>query len=99
MKTLKLRSDSGAGLVALTRWSRGIARSRTTIWRWVQRGWLTPINIAGRLYLRLEDIEQFENRAIAGEFARANPTPRNHKMESQNKSAPARARHSNRNQI
>lgn len=58
-----------AGLIAFVAWLGQIGRSYTTGWRWVQNGWLTPINIAGRLYLTAQDIEQFLARAAAGEFA------------------------------
>jgi hypothetical protein len=51
-------------------WLKAIGRSDTTGWRYVKAGWLHPVNIAGRLYLTPEDIERFQRRAVAGEFAR-----------------------------
>lgn len=61
------------GEVAITsfsKWLETIPVSSTTGWRWIKRGWITPINIAGRLYLTRAEIENFETRAANGEFAR-----------------------------
>jgi hypothetical protein len=59
-------------LVALSKWGRQIGRSRATIWRWRQLGWLDGItNIAGRPYISRQGIEKFRRRAQADEFARS----------------------------
>ena len=47
-----------------------LGRSATTGWRWRQNGWISVIQIAGKLYISEEQIAAFERRAIAGEFAR-----------------------------
>jgi len=57
-------------LISLAAWLRQIGRSDTTGWRWVKAGWLHPVNIAGRPYLTGADIQQFQQRAERGEFAR-----------------------------
>ena len=58
------------GPVAVRRWIGEIGISASTFWRWRQRGWIgEPINIAGRLYLSLAQITEFQRRAQAGEFA------------------------------
>lgn len=61
--------NSTLGPISLSAWLRQIGRSDTTGWRWVKAGWLHPLNIAGRPYLTAEDIQQFQARAIAGEFS------------------------------
>lgn len=64
-----LRGRHG-GLVPLTRWAEEIGRTTSTIWRWRKLGWITTINICGKLYVAAEEVERFEARAAAGEFAR-----------------------------
>jgi predicted site-specific integrase-resolvase len=67
--------------VSLAVWRRSVGVSDTTTWRWVKAGWLHPVNIAGRPYLRADDREQFSRRAEAGEFAKP---PRGAAAKSQN---------------
>jgi hypothetical protein len=45
--------------------------SNTTGWRWAKQGWISPFNIAGRLYVTREQIAAFRTRAANGEFAKA----------------------------
>ncbi len=70
---MKLKDVSIHGMpgpIALSAWLKQIGRSDTTGWRWAQNGWIHPLNISGRPYVTRQDIEQFERRAAAGEFAR-----------------------------
>jgi len=46
-----------------------------TAWRWRKKGWLKTVNIAGRQYLTQEAIDEFHNRAVAGEFAQVHKVP------------------------
>lgn len=55
-------------IIAANTWAKQLGRTPVTIWRWCRNGWLSPINISGRPYLRRDDIEQFIKRAQAGEF-------------------------------
>jgi hypothetical protein len=57
-------------VVNYRRWARQVGISHVTAWRWVKDGRLHPVNISGKLYLTQEDIQQFADRAKAGEFAR-----------------------------
>jgi len=41
----------------------------STAWRMRRKGWLKTINIAGKPYLTLDAIQEFERRAVAGEFS------------------------------
>jgi hypothetical protein len=45
-------------------------RSASCGWRWRRKGWITTIDIAGRLYISQQEIERFQKRAAAGEFAK-----------------------------
>ncbi len=64
------RIELHRGPVAVRRWIRDIGISPSTFWRWRQRGWISePVNIAGRLYLTIEQIDEFERRAKDGEFS------------------------------
>ncbi|MBI5800260.1 MAG: hypothetical protein HZA92_05965 [Verrucomicrobia bacterium] len=55
---------------------RELGRSRVTGFRWARRGWLSPVRIAGRLYITDEEIQRFIQRAERGEFAKVE-TPLN----------------------
>jgi hypothetical protein len=57
-------------IVAYRKWPADAGVSSTTGWRWMRRGWINPINIAGRLYVTGEEIEKFQTRANRGEFAK-----------------------------
>jgi hypothetical protein len=67
-------SDSGA-VVSLNRWLAQVGVTPLTGWRWRKRGWLRTVNIAGRVYLTQEAIDEFHNRAVAGEFAQVHKVP------------------------
>lgn len=55
--------------------SRAVTRDRgvsdTTLWRWGRRGWIKLVNIAGKNYVDLASLAEFDRRAAAGEFAKA----------------------------
>lgn len=61
---------STSGMISLRRFRAGLDVVPSTIWRWIQRGWLDqPINIGGRQYLTAAMVERFRIRAASGEFA------------------------------
>jgi len=47
-----------------------------TGWRWRKRGWITTLNIAGRVYISREEINRFYERVAAGEFSKTHKTPK-----------------------
>ncbi|MBN9690695.1 MAG: hypothetical protein J0M24_10690 [Verrucomicrobia bacterium] len=57
------------GPVPLKAFIRDRGLSPVTVWRWRKRGWIQTFEIAGKPYLSLDSIREFERRAIAGEFA------------------------------
>jgi hypothetical protein len=57
-------------MIALRVWIRSLGISATTAWRWQKRGWISPVNICGKLYLTAADRQRFEARAAGGEFCR-----------------------------
>jgi hypothetical protein len=61
---------TGVPIYPVPEFCRDTQISRTSIWRWARAGWLSPINIAGCLYLTGDDLEKFVQRARAGEFAK-----------------------------
>lgn len=69
-----------SGLVPLTRWAKEIGRTTSTVWRWRKFGWLQTVNICGKLYVASDEIERFEARAAAGEFAREPIVPLREKV-------------------
>ena len=56
--------------IALNKWLDEIGTSSVTAWRWRSRGWLKVTNVGGRLFLRPEDLAEFDRRAASGEFAK-----------------------------
>lgn len=58
--------------ISFSRWLKQIGASRTTGYRWRLAGIIHPVNIAGRLYLHQDELDQFTRRAKAGEFAGLN---------------------------
>ena len=60
---------------------RGRNLTRTTGYRYRKQGLISVCNIFGRLYVTREEIENFERRAIAGEFSKRAKTPKRAKAE------------------
>jgi hypothetical protein len=68
--TSQLQPTAG-DLVSFDRWIGSLNRTRATGHRWRRQfPWLKTINIFGKLYIRRKTIEEFERRAMAGEFKR-----------------------------
>jgi hypothetical protein len=66
--TSQLQPTAG-DLVSFDQWIRSLNRTRATGHRWRRQfPWLETTNILGKLYIRRKTIEEFERRAIAGEF-------------------------------
>ena len=61
---------NATGLRAATAVCRDRGISSVTFWRWRTRGWVTVINIAGKCYVDLASLAEFDRRAAAGEFAK-----------------------------
>ena len=58
-------------MITYRKWLGDLGVSNTTGWRWIRRGWILPINVAGRLYVSRAAIDMFESRAGRGGFAQA----------------------------
>lgn len=65
-------------LISVRQFRREVGVHSSTIWRWVQRGWIgKPINISGRLFFTTRQIKDFEKKALRGDFAVSiQPPPR-----------------------
>ena len=61
--------------MSLSKWLEQLGVTPCTAWRWRKRGWLKTINIAGRQYVTLEAITEFQRRAASGEFAQTHKAP------------------------
>lgn len=62
-------------LVGFDDWLHDLGKTRVTGFRWRKKGLVSTVNIFGRLYIRREEIERFERRAMEGEFHRETPKP------------------------
>jgi len=65
-------NSSAAGIVSLKAYIKHAGISTITGWRWRKKGWLKTINIAGREYVRAEDVAEFERRGRCGGNSLAN---------------------------
>ena len=72
MQQAKSQIPTTAGdLVSFDQWTRSLNRTRATGHRWrKQFPWLATTNVFGKLYILRKTIEEFERRALAGEFQR-----------------------------
>jgi predicted site-specific integrase-resolvase len=70
-----INSNVTGAVISLSKWLAQVGVTPITAWRWRKKGWLQTINIAGRLYLTQEGIEEFHRRAVAGEFAQEHTVP------------------------
>ena len=61
---------------ALDRFIQNMGITDTTAWRWRKLGWLSTVNIAGRVYIRPKDLREFNRRLEAGEFAQQHKAPK-----------------------
>ena len=71
----KTHSHPGAAVISLSKWMENVGITPCTAWRWRKKGWLKTINIAGRQYLTQEAIDEFNRRAVYGEFAQVHKVP------------------------
>ncbi len=58
------------GGMPFNKWLAAIGCSRTTGWRWEQKGWIQPVVVNGRKFVTSREIKRFWRRAQAGEFGR-----------------------------
>jgi predicted site-specific integrase-resolvase len=65
----------GVAIISLSAWLDQIGVTACTAWRWRRKGWLKTVNISGRQYLTQEALDEFERRAVAGEFAQEHKVP------------------------
>ncbi|HEX3856500.1 MAG TPA: hypothetical protein VHY30_04290 [Verrucomicrobiae bacterium] len=76
MKTENENHSAPPAVIALNRWLAQVGITEITAWRWRRKGWLNTVNIAGRQYLTQEAIDDFQRRAVAGEFAQEHKVPK-----------------------
>jgi hypothetical protein len=68
-------TEEPALIESLDQFLQRIGRTRTTGWRWRQRGWLKTVTIAGRPYITAAAVREFLARAESQEFAKAPRQP------------------------
>jgi len=68
-------SKNSAAVISLSKWLGQVGVTSCTAWRWRKKGWLKTINICGRQYLTQESIDEFNRRALAGEFSQVHKVP------------------------
>lgn len=63
-------------LVPYWKFLASVGKRETTGWRWRRDGLIETVNICGKLYITADEINRFEARARAGEFAKTVKPPR-----------------------
>jgi hypothetical protein len=66
---------AAVGLFTQDKFARDMSVTRETLWRWRRDGLLKTINIRGRHYVTAEDVADFKQRALAGQFAKPAKRP------------------------
>ena len=87
MNTTPTSIPTAATVTSLSKWLKQVGVTSCTAWRWRKKGWLKTINIAGRQYLTQEAIDEFQQRAKAGEFSQTHTVPDHKKSAAGNFSA------------
>ena len=67
-------------MMSLDKFIEQTGLSAVTVWRYRKKGMLTTVNICGRQYILRAEIARFNERAAAGEFAKAPNYPRKFSM-------------------
>jgi hypothetical protein len=80
--------------ISLAAFTARLGLNPVTIWRWRKKAWIATINIAGRQYITRAEIERFNSRAEAGEFARDPAIPRTSTRSRVTRNADSRHQHS-----
>lgn len=62
-------------MMSLDKFIEQAGLSAVTLWRFRKKGMLTTVNICGRHYILRAEIARFNERAAAGEFAKAPNRP------------------------
>lgn len=62
--------NDASSLVALDRYLQSLGRSRSTFWRWQQKGLVKSVNVFGRNYITRDEIRRFEDAAVSGSLAK-----------------------------
>ncbi len=68
-------------LISLETWAKTIGRTRYSLWRWRRDGVIKTVNCFGKIYITRDEIERFEQQALAGDFHRDLPAPARKKDE------------------
>ena len=64
-----------SNLIPFEEWLASLGRSKVSGWRYRKKQMVTTVNLMGRVFVSRQEIARFEQRAMAGEFARARSTP------------------------
>ena len=69
MQNITCNDNETSPPISLARFLDVTGTSPVTAWRWEKRGWIRTVRIAGRKYVTLADLHEFNRRLDAGEFA------------------------------
>ena len=69
-------NEAHAPVVPWLKVRREMGLSEATAWRYRDRGWITTIEIGGRLYVTQGELARFLQRAGEGEFSSPRKPPR-----------------------
>jgi hypothetical protein len=75
-KSSEIAREPASPIILFDRFLGEVGVTPPTGWRWRKAGWITTLNIAGRVYISREEINRFYQRVEAGEFSRTHKTPK-----------------------
>ena len=67
--------EPASPIILFDKFLESLGVTSSTGWRWRKSNWLKTLNIAGRVYIARSEIDRFQNRASAGEFAKPHKVP------------------------
>lgn len=70
------QTENTDGLLSWDSFLRDAGLSHTTGWRWKKAGFISAININGRLYVRRSEMMRFLEAAARGDYAKESPAGR-----------------------
>jgi hypothetical protein len=71
----EISGESASPIILLNHFLQSLGVTPATGWRWRKKKWIATLNIAGRVYISRSEIDRFQQRVAAGEFAKPHKAP------------------------
>jgi hypothetical protein len=71
----EIAGEPASPIILFDRFLESLGVTSSTGWRWRKSNWLKTLNISGRVYIARSEIDRFQQRVLAGEFAKPHKVP------------------------